>query len=386
MQNENNIYKVNAKKRALAVLGAFVLVALALGLAITNVKSRPKPEIKPPAPKQVNVVAQTIPLQNLKPELTSTGSVEAWQESQLSAQVVGRVVWLCDCLENGNQVEKGQELARLESADYQVALANSQQMVAQAEQNILQEVARADQARLDWTELNLGEPTDLALRKPQLAAAKAALASSKTQLAQAKRNLSRTSIRAPYSGIITSRRSNVGDFIGIGSSIGSVLNTQKALVKLSINANDVYKVNQDNSTITLSEAGAPYIWKAKLVRIGGTIDPKTRLLNVIAEVDEPYNTEKHPAVLRVGSFVNASFIGKTLDNVYELPNSALLSDNTLFVVDNKDKLKILTANIRHRSSQSVLVEISEAKGQDIQVVTEGQSALIPDTEVVVLPN
>jgi len=221
--------------------------------------------------------------------------------------VGGRLEWLCDCLETGTQVKKGTVLAKIEAVDYLVNVAQAKQAMADAKQRIAEEQARSDQAKNDWVELNLGQPTDLALRKPQLEAANATLQRRKLELQQAQRNLARTQIKAPYDGIITARTANVGNVIGMGTGIGTILNTDKVQIRFALSPADMNKLDSENGKIDILQSNNPSKkWQAEITRIDSVIDPKTRLVNVIAEVNQPFDTSVHTDQLRVGTFVSTA--------------------------------------------------------------------------------
>ena len=380
IQTENKL-KFNRKNFAGIVI-AVVLIAVAIGGSKLNSATNTKPEAEAPTAKVIFVETTEIYPASHAPVLKSTATVNAWQESQLAAQVNGRVVSICDCLETGNTVKAGTVLAKVEAADYLVAVAQAKQALAEAKQKIAEEEARSEQAKIDWEELNLGEPTQLALRKPQLDAANATLQRRKVELQQANRNLGRTQIKAPYTGIITSRNANLGNFISMGASIGTILNKEKVQISFALTPEDVNKIDADNKNITIQQSANKNLsWPATIERIDSVIDPKTRLVNVIAEVNDPFNTEIHSSALRVGTFVTAEFMGKAMDSLYALPQSAVLTDKTVFTVNSKNEVEILNAEIAHRNPDSVLVYLPIAENQSIQVISQGQSALVTGLNV-----
>lgn len=372
--NTQNSVKFN-KKNFLGIAIAIILIIAAVAGSKLNSATKTKPEYKTPEPQQIIVQTEQFASGSHSPILKSTASVEAWQESQLAVQVGGRLEWLCDCLETGNEVKKGTVLAKVEAVDYLVAVAQAKQALADAKQKIAEEEARSEQAQVDWEQLNLGEPTELALRKPQLDTANANLKRRELELQQANRNLKRTQIKAPYDGIITARMTNVGNFVGTGASIGTILNTSKVQIRFALSQEDINKIDQENPNITLYQSGnSSQQWSAKIVRLDSVIDPKTRLVNVIAEVLEPFNTEIHNNALRVGTFVYAEFAGTKIDDVYALPSSAVLSDRRVYTVNSDNQIQIYVANLIHRNSNSVLVSIPNANSQVLNVISRGQGA------------
>ena len=372
--NEQSSVKFN-KKNFLGIAIALLLIIAAVIGSKVNSATKTKPEYQTPEVQKIMVQVEKISPTTHSPLLSSTASVVAWQESQLAAQVGGRLEWLCDCLETGSDVKKGTVLAKIEAVDYRVAVAQAKQAMANARQNIAEEEARSEQAQIDWEQLNLGEPTELALRKPQLETANATLKQRELELQQANRNLSRTQIKAPYDGIITARMTNVGNFISTGLSIGTILNTEKVQVHFALQPDDINKLDSNNANITLHQSGNKDLsWQATIARIDSVLDPKTRLINVIAEVYKPFDTKLHKNSLRVGTFVNTTFPGKPIDNIYSLQNSAVLSDKTVFTVDADNKIQILAVNILHRNPDKVLVTIPKANSQALKVISSGQGS------------
>jgi len=168
---------------------------------------------------------------------------------------------------------------------------------------------------------------------------------------------------------------NVGNFVGTGASIGTILNIDKVQIRFALSQNDINKIDQKNPDITLYLSGdSSKSWPAKIVRLDSVIDPKTRLVNVIAEVSEPFNTNIHENALRVGTFVNAEFPGTKIADVYALPSSAVLSDRSVYTVNTDKQIQIFTANVLHRNSDSVLVSIFDADAQALNVISRGQGA------------
>lgn len=372
--NEQNAVKFN-RKNFIGIAIAILIVLAAMAGSKVNSANKEEPEVKAPEVREIVVQSVSVSPAEHAPILKSTATVEAWQESQLAAQVGGRLEWICDCFETGKEVKKGTVLARIEAVDYLVAVAQAKQALADAKQKIAEEEARADQARTDWVQLDLGTPSDLAQRKPQLATANASLKRRELELQQANRNLKRTQIKAPYDGIITQRMTNIGNFVNTGASIGTILNTEKVLVRFALSPDDVNKLDSENTQVMLHKSGDNTVqWPASIERIDSVIDPKTRLVNVIAEVIKPFDATLHSSSLRVGTFVSAEFPGNKIPNVYAIPNSALLSDGSVFTVNTDNEVQIFTSVLVHRNPSSVLVKIPQANTQTLNVITRGQGA------------
>ena len=122
----------------------------------------------------------------------------------------------------------------IDPSNYESAVAQAEFNLEQARLRFAQEEARGEQARKEWGSLSANEPSPLALREPQLRAEAANIDWARESLKKAKRDLERTRIRAPYTGMVREKRSDVGQFISMGSALGTVFAIDVAEVRLPL--------------------------------------------------------------------------------------------------------------------------------------------------------
>jgi multidrug resistance efflux pump len=75
---------------------------------------------------------------------------------------------------------------------------------------------------------------DLYLRKPQLEEAQARLASAEADLEQARHDLAKTTVIAPYDGLVSAKNTDIGQFVTTGASIAETFAVDYAEVRLPI--------------------------------------------------------------------------------------------------------------------------------------------------------
>ena len=75
---------------------------------------------------------------------------------------------------------------------------------------------------------------ELYLRKPQLAEAEARLQSAEADLEESRRNLAKTSIVAPYDGLVSSKSVDIGQFVNPGTVLAETFAVDYAEVRLPI--------------------------------------------------------------------------------------------------------------------------------------------------------
>jgi len=224
------------------------------------------------------------------------------------------------------------------------------------------ERARASQAEKEWS--MTGRPTEeaplLALRKPYLEEARAKVLQAEAEVKQAERKLARTSIRAPYTGMVAVKSVDIGQYVTVGARLGETFAIDFAEVRLPLTKRDLSMMNSFASadkdqhlSIILhgSNDGNETQWPATLVRSEGVISELNRALYAVARVDDPYkkhrsedsgeagNAAVSPPLL-MGTFVTATIGGKTLDNTFAIPRHALLEGNKVALVDADQRLQL----------------------------------------------
>ncbi|MEM1397532.1 MAG: efflux RND transporter periplasmic adaptor subunit, partial [Pseudomonadota bacterium] len=335
-------------RKLLTVLGTlgiflgFVVFVVILGAL------RPQVERKEPTKELARVFVEKAEARPVRLDVVAQGEVRPRTDINLTAQVAGRVVSAADNFVNGGAFEEDDILIQIEDADYRVALTGAQARLAQAREALRREEAEGELARQDYEELALGEnPSDLALRKPQLAQARASYNAAKADVDAAELNLSRTKVRAPFKGRVRERITGPGEYVAPGSQLGRVFSTDVAEVRLPLTDADLARLGipiaffATDSTpgpkVTLSSivAGGYYEWIGHIQRTDGAIDPATRQVSAIAVVDDPYGKAAtvSGAPLTVGSFVDARIEGRPIESGITLPRSALYGRDTVYVVN-----------------------------------------------------
>ena len=275
-------------------------------------------------------------------------------------------------------------LLKIERREYELAITRAQAAIEQAKLRLTTERESATIARQEWDELGKGEPSPLLFREPQIAEVQASLAAAEAGLRQAQYDLERTVILAPFAGRVRSKQVDVGQFVQRGMAVATLYSVDVAEVKLPIPNAELefctlplaYRdstTTRDGPTVRLTArfAGRNHVWKGRIVRTEGEIDARTRMVNAIAQVDDPYargsSTGRPP--LAVGMFVQAEIDGNVVRNVAELPRTALRTDNMVYVIDSADRLRFREVNVLRRQRERVLIRAGLEDGERVCVST-----------------
>jgi RND family efflux transporter MFP subunit len=382
-----------------ALAPAIVLVAL--GLAIASSKLKPEPEKQ--KPKELLPVVEIIEAktETIQLEIISQGNVQARTETNLIAEVSGRIQTISPALFAGGFFKKGDELVKIDPIDYEAQLANAFGGLAEAKLAYEQEKANSDQAKEDWTELQSGEPNDLVLRKPQLERAQANMDAAASAVKMAKRDLERTIVRAPYDGRVRQKMVDLGQMVNARTSqIAQIYSVDIAEVRLPLSLDEIRYLDlpeqyRDDSVdhqkpvviIETIYAGETYQWIGVIDRTEGTIDPRTRLTYAVAQIINPYGKDPSGTnpPLKMGMFVQARIKGKIISSAIEVPRKALRPDNQILIVDSKGKIDIREVQVLKENIETVILTNGIKNGENICVtpleyVIDGMKVLIEGQE------
>ena len=345
------------------LIGAVLLVAFLI---------KTKPETKQSQPSKIIPRVEVLQVKTAThtPWIESFGTVRSYYETDLSSLSGGEVIKVSPRFQAGESVSKGEVLLEVNTADYVANLAKQKAAVATAKQNLLSEEAHARIAKNNWLSSGrtLEKATPYTLRTPHVEAAKSLLESAKAALVQAELDLTRTKVVAPYDAIIQTRSVSPGEVInsgagfGAGTSLGRIIARNKAEVRLPltpgevkqlklplafrhpqnprIKATDANEINKTHEALDVHLSSPAYPgshWIGKITRTEVSIDPTNQVVFVVAEIDHPFDTPG-TAPLPIGTFVKTRIQGKVLKNTLELPESAIIDDQYIWVTDKESKL------------------------------------------------
>lgn len=355
-----------------------ILVLLVIGggtLAIIKANQKPEETRRPFTP--LAVMADYAVRQDVRLSVQTQGEARPQTEINLVPEVGGKVVFVSPNFIEGGIFTKGETLIRVDPSDYNVAVVRAQAGVAQAEQVLAREIAEGDIARKDYEELGRGEPSPLALRVPQKQQAQAALQAANADLDNARLQLSRTSVRAPFTGRVRTKSSDMGQFVTPGSQLGRIFSTNIVEVRLPFTDTDMSKIdlpiafvakNKDEATPVVLSAvigGVRQQWDGLIMRTEATYDTQSRALFAIAEVVDPYGAgrSQNGVPIAPGLFVDATVQGKIYPNAIVIPRDGLRVEDEIYTVDDKGKASIRKVTVLDASSERAVLSSGVEPGE-----------------------
>ncbi len=154
--------------------------------------------------------------------------------------------------------------------------------------------------------------------KAELQAAKGQLTSAEGKYQGAEAQVSYSEIRSPISGVVTERPLFAGETVAAGSTLLTVMDTSVLLAKIHLAQHLAQQMRVgDAATITVPGITDPV--SAKVSLISPALDPGSTTVEIWLRVDNK------KGVLKVGTPVHASIVGREAPQALTIPTSALLS-------------------------------------------------------------
>jgi RND family efflux transporter MFP subunit len=330
-----------------ALMPVLILIGCGWG-CVWFLTNRPTQEMREMPAPLISVEGLTLKSTSHPVRVVSQGTVQPRTRSMLMPEVAGKVVEVGATFRPGGFFKKGDVLIKLDPVDYETAITIAQAAVAQAKVTVIEEKARADQARENWKTLGrTGDPGDLVARVPQVARAEADVAAAEARVVQAHRDLERTVIRAPYDGQVIEQSVDIGQFVSQGTALGRIFATDYVEIRLPLPERESQHLTLPERFADGTESatpakvhlralynGKPVFWEGSIVRVESALDAETRQSTAIAQVMDPYarRGDGMPP-LKIGQFVEAEIEGRSIDGVYLIPRSAVRAGNEIIVID-----------------------------------------------------
>ena len=374
----------------LKILLPVVVLAGALIGSATLIATSQRLQPSQPEPVAPTVRVMEVALQSVRMTFNAVGTVAPRTATELVPEVSGNVVWISPNLVAGGYFEAGEVLLRIDDRDYLNAVGRAEAAVSRT------------QAENEFAQFELGRLEDLATRQlisrseveAGMRAARvseASLQEAEFALEQAQRDLQRTEIIAPFTGLVRSEQTDLGQFVNRGASIASIYAVDYVEVRLPIADEQlayldlpvVQRGELDEATaptVTLSAqfAGGEYQWQGKLVRTEAEIDARSRMVQAVARISARDSGSNDPEDLPppVGLFVQAEIEGRSADNVVVLPRSAIRNGNQVLVVDDDNRLRFRTVRILRIYEDEAYINAGLTAGERVcisplQTVVEG---------------
>lgn len=269
------------------------------------------------------------------------GHLEAVQNVEVRARVAGYLDKIL--VDEGQSVRKGQLLFQLNPAEYRVKVDEAKASLESAEAQQQSAVVEMDRVKL-LVDKNVISPTELKLARAKMATAQAAINQAKAAFSTASLLVSRTSIRAPFDGVINRLPFKQGSLIQEGALLTTLSDISQMYVYFNVSEGE-YLANvrkrRDPSRVTLRDVdllladGTPYPHPGRVETTEAVFEGTDGTIAYRARFPNPNRLLRHGATGKIR-------LQTEVDKAVLVPQKAVFEvqdKNFVYVVDGGNKVR-----------------------------------------------
>ncbi|MBN1346257.1 MAG: efflux RND transporter periplasmic adaptor subunit [Phycisphaerae bacterium] len=354
-----------------------IVVAVGGAGAVHLYLTKPKAKQRKPVNTAKVVDVATLTRSKQRVLVPAMGTVKAAQEVVLQPQVSGKIIKVSDELIPGGRVRAGDVLAIIDPADYQTTLERAEADLAgrrAEQQSAAWEMERL--RRLESRQAANKKEMDDARTAKEVADAAAVSASAAVE--QAKLDRQRTTIKAPFNGIITTKDVDLGALVSPQSQIATLVGTDEYWVEASVRVDRLEwitipaKSGQAGSLARIrpSREVGSFEWTGHVLRLLGELEQEGRMARLLVVVKDPLGqgaSKSGVLPLLIGAYVRVEIEGAELDGVFAIPRTALRDGQRVWLMDETNRLVIKQVRIAWRGQDTVLVKNDLADGAKLVI-------------------
>lgn len=314
----------------LSILGVLLIAgALYFGKIIASDKDKKKP-----VPKKIVKTIYTDTVQNSTVPIIipANGSLVAKRRVELYAEVQGIFKTNRKLFKPGQKYRRGETLIRIDAAEYYASVQSSKSNLYNSIAAIMPDL-RLDfpdiypkwQKYLTSFDLNKTTPTlpEMTSEKEKYFITGRSIVTNYYNVKNLEQRLSKYTISAPFSGILTEALVTEGSLIRNGQKLGSFIDDSayEMEVALSKQYASLLKVGEK---VALNNLNNTETFSGVVSRVNGSIDATTQTITAYIEVKD----EK----LKEGMYLEANLNAKEEKNAFEVDRSLVLDNDQVFIV------------------------------------------------------
>ncbi|MCZ2355915.1 MAG: efflux RND transporter periplasmic adaptor subunit [Bacteroidia bacterium] len=298
--------------------------------------------------KPISVEVDTIRLKPLSEENAFTGTFEPNKETKISVETQGKINSIL--VDVGDIVQQGQTLIQLDNSLLKLQLQTVQVQIEGLEDDVKR-----------YTILTQAD----AVQGVQLDKAQLGLKSAKVQKATIQEQINKTTIKAPFNGVVTAKLSEVGAFAAPGVPLLQITDISTLRFTVNVSENNLAQF-QNNQTYQIRTDVYPDIsLSGKITMIGS----KANMGNSFPVQFQVTNTKN--LTIKSGMFGKVNFGESTQEKGILIPSSAIIEENgktkVYLIKSGKAVLQTITTS-RNIGNKTI---VSSGLNENDIIVTNG---------------
>lgn len=227
----------------------------------------------------------------------STGVVMANRSAALGAKIMGRVQRVSH--EEGDRVQQGDVLLRLESLELQAELASAEASLSLAKTELVYKEKLETRMRRLYQAKTLSEE-QLDDATFALAAAREKARIAKAAVDRAKAALKETVLTAPFDGVITAKQVEIGQLTEPGATLFVLEDQCQLKFRTNVKEQDVARIEKGDKAVVIIDALDGKTLQGQVSKVIPSGDPKTHAF--VVEIDLSPHDKLYPGMFGKASF------------------------------------------------------------------------------------
>ncbi len=386
------------------LVAAGIVAAAGWGVS-AMLASRPEPVQRQPRERTFTVSVMPANTDTYQVDFESFGEVVASRTVEIRPEVAGEVTAVSENLEAGSTVERGEQIARIDSYDYDMAVSEAEDTLADARLSLSEarqalqlqqgqleaarkslQVAQNDLQRartlneqgsltgqeVENRELTVSERRQAVneaenavfTQKAAIERQQAAVDGAQRTLEHAQRDLANTSITAPFTGVVTSRSISLGSRISASESVASLYDPDTLDVQFTVSDQQYGKLVADGLmgrevTVTWDVDGNPVTVSGAVTRTAAEVDSTTGGVTLYARL-----TGDNAQRLRPGTFVEVGVAGPAYPDTLRVPESAVYESDHIYTM-REGRMARIDATIMARENDRLIIAADVPEGEPV---------------------
>jgi len=326
--------------------------------------------------RTVTVTSARVEKKTVQSRLRSIGRLVSRNAPMLASEIDAKVVEIL--AEEGQPVQKGQVLVRLDRTPFELARREAQAAIEVLKVSIANEEKRVARYR-DLKVTNALPQERLDDAEAKLAADRASMLAAEARLAIAEDRLAKSEIRSPVDGTIERRHVSIGDFASAGKPVMTVSDTLNLRAELPF-PETVGHLLKPGQKIVLESLLAPGLkHEAEITRLRPDVGLMNRSLTVLVDLI-------NPGPWRPEATVEATVIVDERPGALIIPFASLVerpSGTVVYLLNDAEKDRVREQIVEPGERQNGTIEIRAGLEAGQVVVRDGAAYLSDGARVEV---
>lgn len=308
----------------------------------------------------VPIEAAALERGSIEAVLRYSANLEAESQVQVFSQAARLVTKLL--VEEGDRVKKGQLLLRLQDEEQKSNLTRVESQVDKARREFERQKRLHAQSMISEQAMN-----DATYELEQLEIA----------YTDAQRELGYTGVRAPISGVVTSRMVNLGDYITVNQHLFDLVDFDSIVARVYVPEKEIQRLEIGQTARIFSASLGGEAKRGDVKRIAPIVDAQSGTVKVTVDVPPRGG-------LRPGMYVEVELVTETREDALLVPKRAVIyDDNRAFLFRLTDEITVerLVLTPRLEDKEWIEPESDSELREGDRIVVAGQAGLKDGSKV-----